>query len=850
MMVIIRRILAGFLLLALLLAGGLYLYLRSSLPQVEGRIVVQGINRAVMIARDGDGVPLITAANDADAAFGLGVAHAQDRLFQMEMMRRYGAGRLSEVLGVQTLGVDRQMRVLGLYRLAEAEFPMLSAPVRRGLEAYAAGVNAFLATRSGALPPEFLLLRFTPDKWRPADSLVWGKLMDLLLAGNYRGELLRARLARTLSPEELAFLYPQYPKDGPTTLAQLRQIYRRLPLDPLYAALPPAVGPIYASNNWVVDGAHSASGKPLLANDPHLGFGAPGFWYLARLKTPQREIAGGTAPGTPFVVIGRNDRIAWGFTTTGSDVEDLFIEKLDPADPNRYLTPDGSAAFASHAETIVVRGMPPVRLTVRTTRHGPVLSDALPAGSVDDGYVLSLAATFLAEGDTTAQALWGIDRATDWPGFRSALQSFVSPMQNMVYGDSSGTIGFIAPGRIPVRKRGNGWLPVPGWTGEYDWNGTIPFADLPQASQPASGHFISANNKIVPDSYRYFLSRDWDLPNRAERIGALLAATPKQSPATSAAIQADTLSLAASRLVPLMTRIVPGSEPRSEPGSGPGGKPESKMAREAIERLRAWDFHMDAATVEPLLFTAWLREFAHQVFFRRLGDAATDYWSLHPQIIETVLSTHPEWCGSPPRPRRPNPPPHSPLPNPPPQAGEGSVGAGEGTGRVGAEAGTGTSGANRVVAKQEAVATCDALLTTTLGATLAGLRGMFGPDMTNWQWGGAHVAEFPNHVFGSIPVLRDWVAVGIASDGGFDTVNRGSTTIRDDTHPYTQRFGAGLRIITDLAAPAESRMIVVPGQSGNPLSPHFSDLLHRWRQFDWLVPGRAAPISTLTLAPP
>ncbi len=273
----IRRILLGLLLLLLILGGGAYLYLRSSLPQVEGRIVVEGLKAEVTIARDSDGVPLITASDDEDAAFGLGYAHAQDRLFQMELMRRSGAGRLAEVFGAQAVGSDRQMRVLGLYRLAEREFASLSEPVRRGLEAYAAGVNAFIASRAGALPPEFLLLRFAPEPWRPADSLVWGKLMDLLLAGNYRGELLRARLLRTLSPDDLAFLYPEYPVDGPITLAGLATIYRQLPLDRLYRALPPAVGPIYASNNWVVDGAHSVSGKPLVANDPHLAFGAPGF---------------------------------------------------------------------------------------------------------------------------------------------------------------------------------------------------------------------------------------------------------------------------------------------------------------------------------------------------------------------------------------------------------------------------------------------------------------------------------------------------------------------------------------------------------------------------------------------
>jgi len=798
-MILIRRVLAGALLLLLVLAGAFYLYLRSSLPQVEGRIAVQGLKAAVTIARDGDGVPLISAGDDADAAFGLGYAHAQDRLFQMELMRRNGAGRLAEIFGAQAVDTDRQMRVLGLYRLAEAEVPLLSPTVRHGLEAYAAGVNAFLASRRGALPPEFLLLRCNPEPWRVADSLVWGKLMDLLLAGNYRGELARARLARTLSADELAFLYPEYPADAPTTLAALATIYRQLPLDRLYTALPAAVGPIYASNNWVVDGAHSASGKPLLANDPHLPFGAPGFWYLARLKTPEREIAGGTAPGTPFVVIGHNDRIAWGLTTTGSDVEDLFIEKIDPADPGRYLTPGGSAAFESREETIAVRGAAPVSLSIRTTRHGPVLSDALPAGVADEGYVLSLAAPFLADADSTAETLWGIDRATDWTGFRAALQSFVAPQQNIAYGDNAGTIGVVASCRVPIRKSGNCWLPVPGWTGEYDWTGFIPFAELPQASNPASGHFVSANNKIVPDHYPYFLSRDWDLPNRAERIGELLAAVPQQSAAASAAIQADTLSIAASRLVPLMTRIVPGSEPGND------------MAREAIRRLSGWDFRMDPDKVEPLLFTAWLRAFSHAVFVRHLGEAAADYWDLRPEVMEAVLSAHPEWCGE----------AKGPHPNPPPLAGEGRVGA----------------------------ASCDAVLSAALDAALAELAQAYGPEMLQWQWGRAHIAEFSNPVFSRIAVLRDWVHISVPSPGGFDTISRGSTTIRDTAHPYTQRFGAGLRIVTDLASPADSRMIAAPGQSGNPLSPHFSDLLQRWRQFDWLVPGRAPAVATLTLEP-
>ncbi len=267
-------------------------------------------------------------------------------------------------------------------------------------------------------------------------------------------------------------------------------------------ALPAIVGPNYASNNWVVDGRHSASGKPILANDPHLAFEAPGVWYLARLKTPHHEIAGATAAGVPLVIIGHNERIAWGFTTTTADVEDLFVEKLDPADPGRYLTPQGSEPFQTRRETIAVKGASPIEITIRETRHGPVLSDALPPDARDSGFVLALAATFTISEDRSAEAVWDVNRAADWASFRSGLEKFVGPMQNIVYADVDGTIGFIAAGTVPIRRKGDGWMPVPGWTGEYDWTGFIPFAALPSGLNPPSGHFVSANNKIVPAATR------------------------------------------------------------------------------------------------------------------------------------------------------------------------------------------------------------------------------------------------------------------------------------------------------------------------------------------------------------
>lgn len=779
-----RRIgfaLAAFLALLLVLAGGFTLYLRSSLPQTEGRIVVAGITHPVRITRDADDVPLISAQDDADAAFGLGFVHAGERLFQMELMRRTGAGRLAEIFGKKALPIDREMRVLGLYRAAEAEIPSLSAQTRRVLAAYAAGVNAGIRARR-TLPPAFLLLRFAPEPWRIADSLVWGKLMALLLAGDYRGELLRAQLLKTIPPADLAVLYPHYPKDAPTTLARLRPFYRALPLARLYAALPAPAGPLRASNNWVVDGRHSASGKPLLANDPHLDFAAPGVWFLACLKTPAHDIEGATAPGIPFIVVGHNERVAWGFTTTGSDVEDLYLEKIDPADSSRYLTPEGSAPFSVRHETIRVRGAAPVALTIRATRHGPVLSDVLPAGTAASGYALALAATFLRPDDRTADALYGIDRAVDWQDFRAALKNFAGPQQNIVYADSGGTIGFIAPALVPIRKKGDGWLPEPGWSGQYDWTGFIPFAALPQATDPPSGRFLSANNKIVPARYPYFLGHDWDLPDRAARIATLLDRRPIQTPAASAAIEADTYSLMAARLVPLMMRIAPATT-----------APE----REAIARLRRWNFHMDRGKVAPLLFMAWLRQFSRMVLYGRFGQAIAPYWDLRPRVMETVLTTRTDWCRNPKMP-----------------------GAG-----------------------------CAARLKTALDRALAELARTYGSDMAGWRWGRAHIAIFASPLWSRVPVLGNWLTPKIATSGSFDTVNHAPSDVRDPQAPFAQSFGAGLRIITDLAAPQESRMIITPGQSGNPLSSHFADLVRRWRDFGWLVPGRAKPAATLVLEP-
>ena len=513
--------LIGVVLLGALGLGGGYLWLRGSLPQVDGEIVVTGLGAPVTIVRDRWAIPHIEASSLLDASFALGFVHAQDRLWQMEFQRRLGAGRLAEILGAAALPSDRFMRTLGFYRLAEASLAHLEPDTVAWLQAYADGVNAFLQSRTGPLPPEFLILRHGElEPWRPADSLVWLRLMALDLATNYRDELARARLARRLSAEQIADIWPTYPESAPVTLVELA---RALPWDELAAVLPPAEPGGVGSNAWVVGPGRSTTGGALLANDPHLGLQAPGVWYLAHLETPGLELIGATLPGIPAVVLGHNGTIAWGFTNTGADTQDLFIERVDPEDPTRYLTPEGAAPFEVREERIRIAGAPPVALTVRATRHGPVISDLLPdAAAFGADRVVALAWSALTEDDLALQALLGVGKARNWQQFVTALRDVGAPMQNIHYADTSGHIGFIAPGRVPIRRNGDGRWPVPGWTGEYDWQGWIPFEALPQTIDPAAGVLFNANNRIVPADYPYLLTADWEAPHRARRLAQLL----------------------------------------------------------------------------------------------------------------------------------------------------------------------------------------------------------------------------------------------------------------------------------------------------------------------------------------
>ena len=611
----------------LALGGTGFLWLRSSLPQVDGEIRLTGLEAPVTVVRDRFAIPHIEAQSLRDAGFALGFVHAQDRLWQMEFQRRLGAGRLSEIVGPAAVAGDRFMRTLGLYRRADASFAHLKPATRAWLDAYAAGVNAYLETRSGALPVEFLILRQDAiEPWKPADSLVWLRVMALDLSLNWRDELARARLARRLSREQIADLWPDYPDDAPVTLSELAA---GLPFDALAEALPPAPLRGQGSNAWVVAGSRSATGAPLLANDPHLGLQAPGIWYLAHLRSPEAELIGATLPGVPAVALGHNGRVAWGLTNTGPDTQDLFVERIDPSEPGRYLAPGGSLPFATREEVIRIKGEEPVVLEVRETRHGPVLSDLLPdpETTFGEGHAVALSWTGLAEDDATLQALLELGSTRDWPAFVAALSGVGSPMQNVLYADVEGHIGLIAPGRVPVRGSGDGRWPVPGWTGAYDWQGFIPYDELPRALDPPDGVLLNANNRIVPEGYPHFLTADWEPAYRARRLEAALEGD-RHSLESFARLQADQLSLLAADFLPLMLEAAPA-----------GGE-----AAAMVGRLRAWDRVMRADAAEPLVFAAWYRELSRLIYADELGDLFPSFWGIRPRFMTRVLHGREAWC--------------------------------------------------------------------------------------------------------------------------------------------------------------------------------------------------------------
>jgi penicillin amidase len=805
-------------LVALVFAAG-YHYLRRSLPQVNGTLRASGLSAPIDIVRDADAIPHVFAANKADALFGLGYVHAQDRLWQMELQRRIGFGRLSEVLGAAALPQDRFLRTVGFGRAARSAWETTPDWARQQINAYVGGVNAFISTHHGAgLPPEFTLLRFEPEPFSGPDVLVWVKMMAWDLSANYAFELLRHDLANTVGAERMAQLMPPYPSDG---LSILDRVEPSGPGGPggsgasggsgalggsgasvaFARALEggdPFVREVIAggartealgSNNWVVDGSLTASGKPLLANDPHLGTRLPSTWYLAHVTGGDFEIIGATLPGAPAVALGRNRFIAWGATNVAADVEDLYRETLDPTGRNALFR-GAQEPVTMVPETIVVKGGQAVHLDVRITRHGPLVSDAINANNAESKTLpkpdplepLAFRWTALDPDDTTVASFLKLNEARNWDEFTGALRDFVTPSQNFIYADVDGHIGYYAPGHIPIRASGDGSLPADGAAGAAEWTGWIPFDELPHLYDPPDHLIVTANHRPAPPSYPYLLGLEWPEPYRAQRIVDLLGGSRLPASAHGsrealdrgdrrftvedfARMQADTVSLHARTLLPLLLSRV-----RAD------GTPDQA----AIDLLRKWNGDATGASVAAAIFAAWFQHLAPTIAGDDLGplliDRYKERYSFVTRFLERTLAANDSsWCD------------------------------------------------DRTTPKVES---CDDAVAIALRRGMADLEQRLGSDMTRWRWDAVHQAIFPHQGLDAVATLRPLLSRSVPNGGDWSTIDVGPV---DALHPYEQRSVPGYREIIDLSPANDSRFIDAVGESGHFLSKHYDDFQRDWQ---------------------
>ena len=780
------RVLSGIMAVGLLLAMLPSYHARTveaaAIPASD-EIVLNGLRERVLVRRDERGIPYIEAANEDDLYFAQGFVVASDRLWQMDLLRRTAAGNLSEVLGQITLESDKRHRVLGFGALADSLVNRLAAPVRAQLEAYCRGVNAYIDSCDVAsLPPEFGYLQYRPTHWRPADSLLVGKLMGETLSTTWPLDITRAAradlprdkrdaIAQASSPWEAPVAYNDGPENkGAGSSGRSRAVLHNAEamggiLEELFAinrTMQEALSRVglyapelAASNNWVVSGKRTASGKPLLANDPHLAPSAPSIWYMAHLSAPGLRVAGVTFPGTPGIVLGHNQYIAWGATNLGADVQDLYIEQFDKENKNRYKANDGWHDAQIRKETLLVRknlkdpATDPVSFDVTVTSHGPIV---LERASVR--YALRWV---LLESDAAElTAFYAINRARNWKDFCAALKEFPGPSQNFVYADVEGHIGYYGAGKIPIRRKGDGSLPYDGSVDEGDWTGYVPFEKLPHVYDPPGGMIATANNRIVGTGYPFHLTSDWAPPYRARRIMDLLQAKQKLTPADFSAIQGDVYSISAADFAQRFIDVV----------TKDGGAGDDRDLQETLELLKKWDGRILADSRAALILSETRGAFRGRVLKAGLGAALAAQASgdIGSTFLDFLIREQPrEWLPA------------------------------------------------EFKSYSELMRACEKEARESLTKRL-------GADSSQWTWGRLVIGRFQHPL--AIPLLTGEKFTILpfpqaGSSGTFPTVNVGT--------------GVSMRLIADVADWDDTHQGITLGESGNPASPHWTDQLKDWK---------------------
>jgi penicillin G amidase len=615
---LIASIVVLLLILAIVLAG--YLFIRKGLPTVNGEVTVQQLENKVTVYRDNNGVPHIKAKTEKDLYIAQGYVTAQDRLFQMDLSRRQASGELSEVIGASTIDKDKFFRALGLRRAAEASYDIYSAEAQQVLNWYAEGVNAYIseAIESNSLPIEFTLAGYKPREWTAIDSLTIGKYMAYDLGGHWEGQAFRYHMAQVVPEDKLLELFPVYPEDGATVLQALKE--NPLDLTKSFATID-VPDEFNGSNNWVVSGDKTESGFPFLANDPHLSLATPSIWYEIHLNSPEVNVNGVIFAGIPGVILGRNEKIAWGVTNVGPDVQDLYIEKRNPENANEFLYNDNWEQAEIVEEPIKVKDGETIPFSVTITRHGPIISEFAHDDKLDTA--LALKWTALSP-STELEAVLRFNKATNLEEFKEALTYFHTPAQNFVYADKEGNIAYRANGHIPIRKKGDSSVPVPGWTDEYEWEGFIPWEELPTVINPKEGFIATANNKIVSDDYPYHITHTWAQPYRQQRILDVLSGKEKLSVEDMKNLQFDQYNLQAEEFVPVLLDVL-------------NDDSLDEMDMSALHLFSKWDFYDSKDLGAPLIFHLWMAEIGNVIFESKVPKELEGLFEGKAQIIDEMI---------------------------------------------------------------------------------------------------------------------------------------------------------------------------------------------------------------------
>ena len=786
------RVLIGFAVLAAAALAVAWLFLSRSLTDPSAQYALPGARGTIEVVRDVSAVPHVFAGSDWDVYYGLGVAHAQDRLWQMTTLRRTAQGRLSELFGARTLRTDELMRRLDLAGAARASLAAQDPATTEMLEAYSAGVNAWIGqVAEGALgrgAPEFFLFEPRIEPWSPADSLAVLKLLALQMSGHMETEILLERLRRMLGADRAVQLMPPDPgppvaalPDQAALAAPARWAAAPRPDDPFFPVAPR--GRAGASNAWAAAPERSAAGGSLLASDPHLEFSAPSIWYLARLELAAGGVIGATIPGIPLVLMGRRADLGWGLTSSYLDDQDILIERLDPEDPARYRAGERFVPFRTRQSIVEVADAAPVTLDLRWTRNGPVLPDwHLGVGAVTPpGHVAALAWTALSREDASMSAARRIMEAGSTEEALAAAEDYVAPSVNLVVADRDGvamkTIGAM-PGRDP-RHASEGRVPTPGWDEENRWRGRLPYADNPEFVDPEGGIVGNTNNRAVDRPFPRHVSHRYGDTQRVLRWGRLMRSREVHTRESFVEAQLDIVSPAARSLLPLV-----GRELWFTSEAAPAGTPEAQRRR-ALDLLAEWNGEMSEHRPEPLIYSAWMRALQRRLIRDEIGPLAAEFAHPDPLFIEAVFR------------------------------------------------GTDGAGAWCDVVQSAPEETCADVARMALDDALVWIGAEWGEALESLRWGDAHVAAHDHQVLGDVWLARWLVNIRQSTSGGDHTLMRGRT-IGDGPEPFRNVHGAGYRGVYDFADPDSSVFVIAGGQSGHPLSRHYDDLGELWRRGEYI----------------